>query len=153
MNERDKIVIMAAAAGDISAITALLRAADLPSEDFAPHIERFLVAKNAGEIVGAVGAEVCGADALLRSLVVAVGQRGSGIGGRLLSELDQRANAWGVHQWWLLTTTAEEFFGQRGFRVSPRSEAPAEIRSTGQFSGSCCATAVCLTRAVLGVGL
>jgi amino-acid N-acetyltransferase len=96
-----------------------------------------------------VGAEVApggGEDALLRSLVVVPARRGAGLGGRLVDELERRAAGWGVRRWWLLTTTAEAFFAARGFRVVERSAAPEAMRATGQFSGGCGGSAVCMTR-------
>ncbi len=143
----EKIQISPATPADTPAIAALLCAAELPHEDFAPHLAHFLVARNeGGEIVGAVGAEVGGTDALLRSLVVAPAQRGAGLGHRLVDELERAAGGWGVQHWWLLTTTAENFLATRGFRRATRSEAPEAVRRTGQFSGGCCGSAVCMTR-------
>ncbi|MCX6954940.1 MAG: arsenic resistance N-acetyltransferase ArsN2 [Verrucomicrobia bacterium] len=127
-------------------VAALLREAGLPSEDIGGQAGRFLVARRGAAVVGAVGAEVCGADALLRSLVVAPAVRGAGLGGRLVDELEREAGSWGVRRWWLLTTTAERFFAARGFRGAGRTEAPEAIRATGQFRGGCCGSAVCLTR-------
>ena len=141
------ILITPATPADVPAIAALLRDAELPREDFAAHVANFLVAKNgAGNLIGAVGAEVKGTDALLRSLVVAPAQRGAGLGGRLVDELERAAAASGVRSWWLLTTTADKFFATRGFRVATRCEAPDAIRGTGQFSGGCGGAAVCMTR-------
>lgn len=136
--------------GDAAAIAALLREAMLPHEDFAPHLSHFFVAREGGRIVGAVGAELAGADALLRSLVVAPDQRGKGLGGSLVAALEDAAAGWGVERWWLLTTTAETFFAQRGFRVATRCEAPAGIKETRQFSGGCSGAAVCMTRELQG---
>ena len=130
---------------DGPAIAVLLRAAELPDDDFEPHLARFLVARLDGVVIGAVGAEVYRSEALLRSLVVAPMQRGLGLGGRLVDELERAAGAWGVERWWLLTTTAERFFAARGFRVAERENAPETIRCTGQFSGGCCRSAVCMT--------
>lgn len=145
--KHDDIVVEAATPADGAAIAALLRAAELPHEDVAPHLANFVVARAArGTVVGAVGAERRGEAALLGSLVVAPERRGAGLGGRLVDELDKRAGVWGVKTWWLLTTSAERFFAARGFRVTERSEAPEEIRRTGQFSGGCCGSAVCMTR-------
>jgi N-acetylglutamate synthase-like GNAT family acetyltransferase len=133
--------------GDAPAIAELLRAADLPDGDFAPHLAHFLVARDErGAVIGAVGAEVCAPDALLRSLVVAPAWRGAGVGGGLVRRLEEAAGAWGVGRWWLLTTTAEAFFRAQGFVEMPRAAAPPAIRGTGQFSGGCCGSAVCLTR-------
>jgi amino-acid N-acetyltransferase len=138
--------ISPATPADGPAIAALLREAGLPDGDITPHLGNFLVARDGGGIVGAVGAERGGADALLRSLVVAPGRRGSGLGGRLIDGLERAAGAWGVRRWWLLTTTAENFFTARGFRVAARSEAPEAIQRTGQFAGGCGSSAVCMTR-------
>ena len=147
MTVASEIQISPATLADVPAIAALLREAELPHEDFTPLVANFLVARNGdGNVVGAMGAEVCGADALLRSLVVAPSQRGAGLGGRLVAELERAAGAWGVRHWWLLTTTAEKFFAARGFRGAARNEAPEAIQRTGQFSGGCCCSAVCMTR-------
>jgi amino-acid N-acetyltransferase len=141
-----QIEIRAATIADLAAITALLRDADLPHDDVTPHLGHFLVATSAGVVVGAIGAEIAEPDALLRSLIVAAHRRGSGLGGRLVAALEDAAASWGVERWWLLTTTAQTFFAARGFRISSRTVAPAGIRSTAQFSGGCCSSAVCLTR-------
>jgi amino-acid N-acetyltransferase len=130
-----------------AAIAELLRAAELPAEDFAPHLDWFVVARDqAATVVGAIGAEVHAPDALLRSLVVAPAWKGAGLGGELVRRLETAAGAWGVERWWLLTTTAEKFFARRGFVVAERSAAPDAIRRTGQFQGGICRSAVCMTR-------
>ena len=141
-----EIQFSSATPADAPAIAELLQAAELPDGDFEPHLAGFLVARLDGVVVGAVGAEVYRPDALLRSLVVAPAQRGAGLGGRLVDELERAAAAWGVQRWWLLTATAENFFAARGFRVAARSEAPEPMQRTGQFSGGCCGSAVCMTR-------
>lgn len=141
------LTFAAATPDDGEAMAALLRAADLPHEDFAPHLGHFIVARDErGAVIGAVGAEVCAPDALLRSLVVAQAWQGAGVGGELVRRLEAAAGPWGVRQWWLLTTTAEAFFARRGFSVVPRTAAPAAIRRTGQFQGGCGGSAVCMTR-------
>lgn len=145
--KRSDYPIGSAAPADGPAIAALLRAAGLPHEDFAAHLPHFIVARGRRGIVGAVGAEVCGPAALLRSLVVAPRARGAGLGSRLVDELERAAGGWGVRRWWLLTTTAETFFARHGFKVAARAKAPPAIRRTGQFQGGCCCSAVCMTRA------
>ena len=83
---------------------------------------------------------------MLRSLVVAEAWRGRGLGDALVRRLEAAAQAWGVRRWWLLTTTAEAFFLKRGFRLTPRAEAPAAIAATAEFRGLCPSIAVCLSR-------
>ena len=139
--------ITPAAPADGPAITALLRAADLPYEDIGPHLGCFLVARRDGAIVGAIGLELYAPDGLLRSLVVAPQCRGRGLGDELVRRLERVAAEWGVEQFWLLTTTAEAFFARRGFRVTPRAGAPTEIAATHEFKSLCPSTAICMTRA------
>ncbi len=142
----DPYRIVTADPADEAAIARLLLAANLPGEDFARHLAHFLVARRNGEVVGAIGAEVCGDDALLRSLVVAPEERGTGLGGELVRRLESAAAAWGVRRWWLLTTTAEAFFLKRGFEVTPRAAVPAAIAATREFTGLCPSVAACLSR-------
>lgn len=140
------VSIHAATEADREPIAALLRAANLPAEDLAPHLRNFLVARRSGVVLGAIGAEICGEDGLLRSLVVAGAERGRGCGGKLVEELERVAVGWGVRRWWLLTTTAAAFFEARGFRTVERAAVPASIATTEQFRGFCPSVAVCLSR-------
>jgi amino-acid N-acetyltransferase len=139
-------IIAPATPADARAIAALLRAADLPYEDIAPHLGHFLVARQGATIIGAIGLEVYSPDGLLRSLVVAPAHRGQGLADALVRRLKQAAAVWGVERFWLLTTTAEAFFARRGFRVTPRAGAPAEIAATHEFKSLCPATAICMAR-------
>lgn len=99
-------------------------------------------------VVGAVGYERHGNDALLRSLVVAPARRGTGLGDTLVQQLAEVAAADGVGQFYLLTTTAEKFFAACGFRVIARDRVPPAIAATEEFRRLCPASAVCLARAV-----
>lgn len=146
-------VIERATRADTPPIARLLQDAGLPYKDFAGHIDHFLVARSAdGAVVGAIGAEVFSPDALLRSLVVEPAQRGRGLGNDLLRGLEVAAETWGVRRWWLLTTTAGKFFVARGFVAAARTDAPPAIQASGQFSGGCSCSAICLTRARRRVG-
>jgi len=140
--------IAAAAPDDAAAIGALLRAADLPAEDFADHLAHFLVARAGGAVVGAVGFERHGRAALLRSLVVAPARRGAGLGDALVRRLAARARRDRVDRFYLLTTTAEAFFARRGFAKIARGEVPAAIAGTREFQSLCPVSAVCMTRTV-----
>jgi amino-acid N-acetyltransferase len=139
--------ITPAAPAEGPAIAALLRAAELPHKDIALHLGHFLVARDGGVIVGAIGLEVYVPDGLLRSLVVAPAHRGRGLGDKLVRRIERAAAEWGVERFWLLTTSAEAFFVRRGFRVTPRVGAPMEIAATHEFKSLCPSTAICLTRA------
>jgi amino-acid N-acetyltransferase len=142
------ITIDVATPADEPAIAALLRGAKLPHEDFAEHLAHFLVARRRGVVVGAVGFERHGRNALLRSLVVTPALRGAGLGGRLVERLDAEARREGAKRFYLLTTTAETFFAQRGFRRIRRQSVPAAIARTEEFNSLCPVSAVCMTRTV-----
>jgi amino-acid N-acetyltransferase len=142
------IVVEAARPVDEPAIRALLEQAGLPHEDFSRHLGNFLVAQEQGKVLGVVGFELDGTDALLRSLAVAPACRGRGLGDRLVLRAVMAAKALGAHRLHLLTTTAEGFFARRGFRTVAREQVPPAVAATREFRELCPASAVCMTRAV-----
>jgi len=145
---RDPIIIEAARTADEPAVRALLQSAGLPHEDFAGHLANFLVARQDGAVVGAVGFERHGDEALLRSLVVAPGWQGDGLGGALLRRLENEAQRQGVRDFYLLTTTAEHFFAKRWFQKIDRTSVPPAIAATPEFNHLCPASSICMRRTV-----
>lgn len=122
---------------------ALLREAGLPVEGVGPETgDLFLVAVDAaGQVAGGVGLQGQGADVLLRSLVVASGERGSGLGGALIAAVEQLARDRRVERIYVLTETAEAIFSARGYSKLPRDRAPGCIRQTAEFAVLCPASA------------
>jgi amino-acid N-acetyltransferase len=131
---------------DRDAIAALLAACDLPHEDIAPHLEHFIVAREGGRLVGVIGLEVHGPDALVRSLAVSGDCCGQGIARRLYATLLGRARPLGLQRLYLLTTTAQGFFELLGFRSVARDSVPEAIRGTEEFRALCPSSATCMTR-------
>ena len=132
---------------DLEQVVALLAAADLPTADLTPaHLA--LVADDDGIISGAVGIEHYGEVALLRSLVVAPGARGTGVGRRLVDALEANARGAGVLELWLLTIDADPFFARLGYGVERRDAAPPAIRATEEFSSLCPGNAVLMRKAL-----
>lgn len=122
---------------------ALLRAADLPTEDLGDlRLEYFFIAGPPESAVGLVGLELLDRHALLRSLVVDPRVRATGIGSRLVEHAEACARAHGAESIYLLTTTAEGFFGARGYARTERGTAPEFIRGTREFASLCPASAV-----------
>ncbi|HYL81031.1 MAG TPA: arsenic resistance N-acetyltransferase ArsN2 [Candidatus Acidoferrum sp.] len=138
-----EIAIDHARPGDLPAIQALLAEAELPT-DVEPHLADFLAARHGGRIVGCIGMEAMGSDALFRSLAVAPAYRGAGLGRRMYDALVGHAKAHGVRQVYLLTTTIAPLAEAWGFKRIDRSQVPAAIRQTSQFGGGCCASAVAM---------
>ena len=58
--------------------------------------------------------------------------------------MESHALATGVRRIFLLTTSASEFFTAKGYNACARSEAPAAIRSTTEFTESCPQSATCI---------
>src|SRR5258708_28365520 len=109
------LTIRPAVAADVETVIQLLSDAKLSVPGVAEHFDSFLVAERDQTIVGAIGLEPRGADALLRSAVVAPAERGSGIGRELYMRIAELARARGIARLYLLTTTAAEYWTRFGF--------------------------------------
>ena len=134
----------------LDAVIRMLTAAKLPTEDVTPaHCEHFYFAGPASDPTGLVGLELFGDVALLRSLVVAAGNRGAGEGGALLKHAEDQARARGVRALYLLTMTAEAFFAKHDYQRTSRESAPDAIRATREFAGICPASSAFMTRQLL----
>jgi amino-acid N-acetyltransferase len=139
-------VLRAASAADYDEVVRLLQAADLPTAGLRRSLPDFLVAEVGGRVVGAIGLEVYGDAALLRSAVVDTSRRGTGLGRDLVSGLLERASRHGVREVYLLTTTAERYFPRFGFtRVTRDAVAPA-VRASEEFQGACPDSAVAMRK-------
>lgn len=133
---------------DREALLGLLSQAGLPTSDLDPDkLRHFLVAREAdGSIAAAVGMEISGEDALLRSLVVHPDRQGLGIGRRLLRVMEARAREQGVRTVYLLTVTAPGYFPAFGYTGVDRSRVPGAIAQTQEFRSLCPASAVCMRK-------
>jgi N-acetylglutamate synthase-like GNAT family acetyltransferase len=141
--------LRAATIDDLPGVLALLREAGLP-EDVEPHLATLVVAEADDGLVGAVGLEVPGPSAVLRSLVVVPEWRKAGLGTSLTERAIGEAQARSVGRLFLLTTDAAPFFERFGFQQAERDEAPAEIRATREFRELCPASARLMKLALAG---
>ena len=90
-------------------------------------IRDFLVWDDAGEVGGCVAVSVFWKDlAEIRSLAVADGRRGSGVGRELMRGALDSVKALGIASVFALTYEAE-FFQRFGFRVVPKDALPAKV--------------------------
>lgn len=134
---------------DAEAIRALLAASGLPVEDMDENPVAWLVAVDAGRVVGVAGLEAHGDAGLLRSLAVLPTHRGTGLGRALARAVEEDARRRGLRQLVLLTVTARDFFASDGYLQIARAAAPAAIRNTTEFRSLCPATATCMAKALV----
>lgn len=126
----------------------LLEDNDLPTRDVRAKSECFYVGYDDDRPIGAGGVEVHGSHGLLRSIVVEQDLRGEGLGTGLCRALERRARKQGLESLYLLTTTAPEFFEDRGFEEVERTDAPGDIRGTTQFDHLCPESATCMRKSL-----
>lgn len=132
---------------NLQAAMALLAAATLPVSDLdQDRLEHFFFVGPESAPDGLVGLQLCGAEALLRSLVVAPGRRAEGIGGALLAHAESYARTCGIRSIYLLTTTAERFFSRRGYVPAARAAVPESIRLTREFADLCPASSAFMVK-------
>lgn len=139
--------ITLAGAANVAAVIELLEASALPHRDVtADLMAHFLLARGGGALLGVIGLEPLGAVGLLRSLAVASSDRGRGLGIELTRALERHARGLGIARLYLLTTTAEQFFGKLGYRTVSRAEAPAPIQGTTEYRELCSSTSICMIK-------
>lgn len=136
------VTIRRASVGDLASVEELLARNKLPPEGVREAFDDFVVAECDGSVVGAVGLEVFGNAALLRSAVVGTNQRGTGLGTRLVENIISHARDRLVQSVYLLTTTAEDYFPRFGFTKITRGDVPAAVKESVEFRGVCPDSAV-----------
>ena len=144
-----EITIVPARAEDLEAIKALLLESNLPTAGVDDHWKTFLIARDGDAMVGCGGAEAYQVAALIRSVAVKPEYRSHGIGRRLVRQLLDRLASRGLREFYLLTTTAEEYFKKRGFKPIDRDEVHPQLLSSREFQDACPASAVCMRLVML----
>jgi amino-acid N-acetyltransferase len=126
---------------DRTAIETLLVAAGLPLAGLEPALATAVVARESGEVVGCAALEPYGAAGLLRSVCVVEVLRGTGIGQRLVAEVESLAAETGVTTLYLLTETAAEWFARLGYSTVSRGDVPRDLAASPEFTDACPDTA------------
>jgi amino-acid N-acetyltransferase len=142
--------VCAASADDLMAVRALLESSGLPTSDLESARPEFAVIRENDRVIAAGALQRFGSSALLRSVVVAPDHRGSGLGQAIVNELERMARAAQISRLVLLTQTAAEFFGHRGYRVIDRSNAPEDVRECEEFRSLCPSSATCMAKSLRG---
>lgn len=138
------VTVTPAVPSDLPAVLTLLRTVGLPTEGVEEHIGTFVVARDGTRIVACGGAEAHAFVALIRSVAVSPEYQRHGLGRRIVRELLDRLASHGLREFYLLTTTAEEFFKKRGFREIDRDEVHPQLLGSSEFQGACPDSATCM---------
>jgi N-acetylglutamate synthase-like GNAT family acetyltransferase len=145
----EEITISPAKAEDIEAIKGLRVEMDLPTAGVDEHWKTFVVAREGDRIVACGGAEAYQFAALIRSVAVDPSHRSHGLGRRLVRQLLDRLASRGLREFYLLTTTAEEYFKKRGFKTIDRDEVHPQLLASREFQDACPASATCMRLVML----
>src|SRR5207253_4016908 len=137
-----EITIAPATAADVDQIKALLAASDLPLAGVDEHWKTFIVAREGNAIVACGGSEAYQVVALIRSVAVAPTHRSRGLGRRIVRQLLDRLASRGLREFYLLTTTAEDYFRKRGFKTIDRDEVHPQLLGSREFQDACPESAV-----------
>jgi len=138
------IAVRPAEPRDLDTVHRLLEENDLPIPGVEEHFGDFLVAEENGVVVGAIGMEQYGETGLLRSAVVHPSCRNRGVGGMLVDRLLERSRTRSLRRLVLLTTTAGEYFGRKGFQRVDRSGITGPVAESVEFTEACPSTATCM---------
>jgi amino-acid N-acetyltransferase len=135
------VTISDATADNLSAVAAFLEVHKLPDAGLQAHASDVLVARDGSTLVATAALEIYDDNALLRSVAVEQGMRGTGLGQSITRAAIERARQRGVTHLFLLTETAADFFRRFGFVGVDRTAVPTAIRSTVEFASACPASA------------
>lgn len=144
MEESDFINYRTATVEELPAIIQLLDECELPLSDIVPGKQHFVVAEIDQIIIGCTGYEAYDQNGLFRSLAVKPLYRNMMIAHTLIDNIFALAQQQGIREFFLLTTTADKFFGNLGWEMISRTDVPENIGSTTEFSSICPSVAICM---------
>lgn len=145
-----EVQVTGATAADLDPIKQLLIQNDLPVAGVDEHWKTFVVARDGNRIVRCGGSEAYRVAALIRSVAVAPDYRGRGIGRQVVRQLLDRLASQGIREFYLLTTTAQGYFRQRGFKKCDRDEVNPQLLASREFQDACPKTAICMRLVMRG---
>jgi amino-acid N-acetyltransferase len=122
---------------DLPAIRALLETGNLPTEGVDTILATVLVAREGERLIGCAGLEVYETVALLRSVAVHPAYRSQHLGQQLVQALLDCARRLRIHEVYLLTETAVEYFPRFGFRLIGRGAVASAIQRSVEWEIAC----------------
>ena len=140
----DFISYRTATVEDLPVIIQLLAECKLPYSDIMPGKQHFVVAEIDQQIIGCAGYEAYDQNGLFRSLAVKPLYRDMSFAHTMTEKIIALAQEQGIKEFFLLTTTADKFFGKLGWEMINRNDVPANIASTTEFASICPSVAICM---------
>lgn len=140
--------IRSATSADYQQLIILLQEENLPVVDIDTGLPHFFVATEGPDIIAGIGMEYYGESALLRSMVTSPAWRNKGLASALTDTLFEYARKKGVRSIYIVTTTAEKYFLQKGFERIERSSVEEQVLQSAEFNGLCPSTAAIMRRSI-----
>ncbi|MFV1979793.1 MAG: GNAT family N-acetyltransferase [Rhodothermia bacterium] len=133
---------------DFPQIVAILQEVGLLTDGLTPGMPDLYVADIGGAVVGCAALESDGSTGLLRSVGVLPAAQGSGIGGRLVEAVHERAMDLGLESIYLLTATADKYFPRFGYEPSVEETPPRVVTGSVEYR-TCLASGATTLRKVI----
>ncbi len=124
----------------------LLKTEKLVVSDLSAELENFIVALQNEEVIGVAGLEIYGDYGFLRSVAVKQDSRNKGIAGELVKQIEKQAATTGLEEIYLLTETASEYFKRKAYVQIARTDVPAEVQRSSEFSYACPQSAIVMMK-------
>jgi amino-acid N-acetyltransferase len=131
---------------EVDDVLGLLAENHLPIEGLREHVETTIVARQDGRIVGSAALEMYPDGALLRSVAVAPALQRHRVGRELTEAAIRLAQERRAPAIYLLTTTAEHYFPKFGFERIARTEIPATVQASVEFTSACPSSATVMRK-------
>jgi len=141
------MIITTATQNNFTLAVRLLEQNNLPTSDLTASTKLFLL-EEGNDVLGTIALEHEGTEGLLRSLCVSEKSRNTGVGQKLVEFIEDYARQQGVENLYLLTTTAANFFSNRGYGVTDRAEVSSFIATTSEFSSVCPSSATVMLKKI-----
>jgi amino-acid N-acetyltransferase len=137
-----------ARAEDVDGVLALLEENQLATAGLALHIATTMVARDGGRVVGSAALETYADGMLLRSVSVTPTRQHQGLGRELMTAALQLASNLHGSAVYLLTTTADQYFPKFGFERIARTDVPASVQTSVEFTSACPSTATVMLKRI-----
>ncbi len=131
---------------DLKEVKDLLMESGLPVDDIWQAPIHFFGIRNSNKLIATAALEVYHPYAIIRSVAVTPTQQGNGIGNILIRFLEKKASELEIEELFLLTTTADQFFRNKGYSDTPRIACPKKILQSKEYKNLCPDSAISLSK-------